>query len=1116
VIPGAKVEALDVKTQISATATSDGAGHFVFLSLAPSDYTLSVEAAGFRKSVRNQLTLGVAETVNEIIAMEVGAVTESVAVEANAIRVQVSDSQISRAVMLKDIQVLPQLGRGPINIAVFSPGVQIDPSDVTFSRVNGTRQGSSNALLDGIEANDPVAPRFGLVEVGTTTDNVEELRVITNGGKAEYGRNAGGQVQMMTRSGSNGFHGGGWDYLRNTQLNANNFFNNQSGQDRPKYIRNIFGGNFSGPIRKNRTFFFGSYEGNRTRQQVVRNRTVLTPEAKAGLFRWRLNNGPIQAFDIVKNDPRGKGIDPAVKNLLSLTPDPNNFDVGDLLNTAGYRFNAPANSTNDQLTVRVDHELWNGHRIFYRHSWLRTSSIDTTNSAEARYPGQPDGTQGGHRSGYAFGSDWTVSPTVVNEFRFGGQLYNSDFLRPRLHGPMIVPNLYTSPIANPTDFAQGRKLPYKEITDNLTKVHGKHMFKAGVNIRLTDQYSWREDYAWPAVNLSRSFNNTPPAAIGPPSTAISSTDRTRFENLYNDLLGRVSDVQQRFYSDLTTYQPAGTGRVRNFIYRESGYFFQDDWKLNRRFTLNLGLRYEFFGVPTERDGLQGYLDKRDQMNQLTRITDFVVTKGTPYYNNDWNNFAPRIGFAWDVKGDGKTAIRGGWGMFYDRMINSTITSPDGIPGFSTDIRPQPNQNPGSDVRVSDGLPPLPQPTSVVLSIPLDRTTSVTQFMNNLRTGYVLHTSLTVQREIFRNAVIEAGYVGTHGIKLYMHNNLNQSRIYEDFLTAFNQVKAFRDSKAPVPASNTLVRLFGSPDAALTALGATNFDIGAVGSVANTLDNTASNYNRYAAAGLPQTYLRNYPQFSTAYLGTNDGRSYYNSAQVSFRRNAGAFRFAANYTFSKSIDNWANEGNGTDSTSVIDWFNTRLNRARSDFDHTHSFNSSFIYALPVGQNRKFLGSSPGWVDSLLGGWDIGVLNIWQSGSLFTVSSGRATGPGTGNTWADITGSRDFGDLQKRGDGVYMFTAADIARFTFPAAGTIGTTGRNAFRGPRFFNVDTSLSKRFRFTERMASTLRIEAYNLFNEATFGTPSATMATPTSLGKFSGTIGAARVLQAALRFDF
>ena len=171
-------------------------------------------------------------------------------VEANAVRVSTTDAQLGRAITMRDIDVLPQLGRGPIALAVFNTGVQIDPSDTSYSRVNGTRQGSNNATLDGVEINDPVVPRLGLAMTPNTTDTVEEFKIVTNGGKAEYGRSAGGQVAMITRSGTNKFHGGAWDYLRNTNLNANNFFSNQSGQRRPKFIQNTFGGKFEGPAIK--------------------------------------------------------------------------------------------------------------------------------------------------------------------------------------------------------------------------------------------------------------------------------------------------------------------------------------------------------------------------------------------------------------------------------------------------------------------------------------------------------------------------------------------------------------------------------------------------------------------------------------------------------------------------------------------------------------------------------------------------------------------------------------------------------------------------------------------------------------------------------------------------
>jgi hypothetical protein len=262
-----------------------------------------------------------------------------------------------------------------------------------------------------------------------------------------------------------------------------------------------------------------------------------------------------------------------------------------------------------------------------------------------------------------------------------------------------------------------------------------------------------------------------------------------------------------------------------------------------------------------------------------------------------------------------------------------------------------------------------------------------------------------------------------------------------------------------------------------------------------------------------------------YVGTNDGRSYYNSAQLSLRRNQGSLKFNLNYTFSKSMDNWANEGNGTAAGSVMDFRNLRLNRARSDFDKPHSFNSSVSYTLPIGRGRRLLGVAPGWVDSLLGGWDIGALSTWQSGSAFTIYTTRATGPNNNTnpgSWAIYNGTdRHIGALDRRGNGVYLFTPDEIAKFSFAPAGYYGSTGRNTFRGPRFFNVDASLSKSFKVREGMAFKFRAEAYNLFNNVNFGTPGVSIATPSSFGKFSTTIGpngsgGARIMQVAGRFEF
>ena len=1106
-VPGAKVSAVNDKTQSRHDTTAGADGRFIFPVIQPGTYTLTAEANGFRKSVVSNVEINVAGNVSLIIKLELGQAAETITVEANSVSVQVSQSQISRAVNLKDIDTLPSLARSPIILAAYQPGVSTDAGDPTFSRVNGARQGSNNARLDGIDINDSVVPRLGLSLTANNTDSIGEFRIILQGGSAEYGRNAGGQVELVTRSGTNQYHGNAFEYLRNTQLNANQFFSNQSGTLRPKFIQNLFGGSFGGPILKNRTFIFGNIQRRDTKQETVRNRTVLSPEAKAGLFRWAAG-GTTQQFDIVANDPLKRGVDPQVKKLFGLLPTSNNGDLGDGLNQLGYRFNNPSGSYEDQFTIRGDHNLTSAHRVFMRWSWQRNLSIDALNSADAPFPGGVQGSQGGHRWGYGIGSDWSLTPTTVNEFRIGHQSASVAFNRPaRIPGVQILPNLYTNPIL--PNFAQGRNSPVLDMSDSITKIWGKHVFKAGFSFRNTLQYGYNDGGIYPNVSLATSNGNLVASTFGP--QGLSSTLRTRFEQLYNDVLGRMDRVVQSYYSDLKAFQGPGVSRVRNFTLNESGYFFQDDWKVARNFTINAGMRYEYFAVPKERDTLQGTLDKVSSISSTSQIGDMSVVRTNNWYNPDKNNFAPRIGFAWDVKGNGRTAVRANYGIFFDRAIGAVVSAADGnTPGFSFTSEVFPNSVAGSDNRAGVAIPATAQPAAPVLTLPQTRSFTTTVFNPNLSTGYLQSFSLNVQHEVMRNTIVELGYVGSRGVKLFMNRDLNQVRINEDFLKSFKEIQAFQSNQTAPSAGNTLVKIYGTPAAVLTGLGASNFTQGRVGTAADNLDR--SQYTRYTAAGVSQFYLRNFPQFNQLQYGNNDGRSYYNSMQMSIRRNTGALRMAANYTFSRNVDNISVDGNGF--TNVIDNFNLRLNRGRGDADRPHVFNTSVSYTIPFGKGKKFGGSMNRFADSLLGGWDVGVLSSWQSGSPFTVSSQRATTAGQ-TTWANYSGDRNIGAVDRRGDGVFFYSAEENSRFGYPAAGDIGNSGRNSFRNPRYFNADASLIKRFKLFEGHAVTFRAEAYNVFNNVNFTGLSTNLDTPATFGKFSGTT-AARIMQLALRYDF
>jgi hypothetical protein len=361
------------------------------------------------------------------------------------------------------------------------------------------------------------------------------------------------------------------------------------------------------------------------------------------------------------------------------------------------------------------------------------------------------------------------------------------------------------------------------------------------------------------------------------------------------------------------------------------------------------------------------------------------------------------------------------------------------------------------------------------------------------------------------AIWEAGYVGTRGVRLFQNLNLNQTKTGGDFLKAFSELQAYRNYGTPVSSTNTLVRIFGSPIAALNAIGGSVVDSGQAGLAADTVDRDY--YAKYGAAGVSDSYIRNYPQFNSLLYGSSSGKSWYNSLQLGLRKSTKNLNLRAHYTWSKSLDTLSSDGGSFVSPS--DSMNPGLNKGYSDFDRSRVFNVAANYALPFGRNPSSDSDIPKFMNFLFGGWNVGVLYVRESGSRFSVTTGLETQFAGVNSLADYSGSRNIGGMYQQYGMIRFFDPDQVAQFTFPAAGQAATSGRNSFVGPGYANFDAVLQKRFLVRENRALQFRIEAFNILNRAQFGNPISNIS-DSYFGLITTTQGYPRRIQLSLRYQF
>ncbi len=1198
-IPGALVILTDEARGTTLTTTTGDNGSYNFDLIQIGTYTLAVEKEGFNKYVskNNVVNVNLPTTLN--VALEVGNVSIVVTVENTAEQVQTSTSgNIGTTIEEKTIESLPIVGlrgRNPLDIVDFQPGVSVGANTGGGVHVNGSRDRSFNYTLDGIDINESSAGGSNFTPLRPNPDSIQEFQIVTANFTAELGRSTGAQVTFVTKSGTNNFHGNLFEYYQTPGASANEFENNLLGIPRRKFIQHIFGGSLGGPIinpgfgentrlftlMRDKAFFFTNLQLLRANETRLVQRTVYTPEARAGIFRYvqggrnnpagssgasvnstgtpllpncsaSITTNCIATYNIGSN-PSGVGVDPALLAVINSMPAPNDYGSGDGLNIAGFNFLAPQEEKQWDFTTRVDYKFSDSNSMYVRYAQGRQQSFgDSVNGGGSAFPGTPilvvtD------RKPKNLAINHTFSPTgkTTNEFIFGYSEFSFDFIAPEID-PFFnfTFNLVTTP--NTNVFGNIRALRTLQFVDNFTYVRNSHLFKMGTNIRFgrhTDSRSSVSNTQIEGVVDFSTARNNNFNSFNLPSTGINTNDAARLRSQINDFLGRVGNYNQAFVAeqDGASFAPPGTRWTFQHFYPELDFYFQDSWRIKPNFLVDLGVRYEVRLSPSS-SGLP-----------ILAPNQLVAADGAPsntirweegkLFENDYNNFSPSVGFAWDPFSKGKTSIRANYRLGYDRF-NSQVNGAQlfqsapgnniGVPNISF------GQNGGL---LRNGLPVLTPTTTPLQERQPAPFGTGTQTLFDPRSVYpeVHSWSASFQQEVFWGNVLEVNYIGKRGEHLFGAYNANQANInahpagFDSFLNEFNQVRANSGYNSPL--INALYT--GSPTnnagtATFRSTNTTNIANGNVAAAAVSVSQrpcvaadvsagrcTARDLQLIAQNGFAPNLFLPYPQFGTVRVLDTNQYSNYNGLQVILKRRISqGLGFQGSYTWSISKDNGSFDptftviGGSTSqsgSSAAFDINNRDLNYAWSDFDRRHVFNLQYVWELPFGKGRRFLSEAPTAVDLVLGGWQLSGLANYSSGRPFTVYSNLFTLTNTVTTPANCDSCpRDFGGVTGENGTSYFFNEEQRAKFSQPAPGEFSNTGRNYFIGPPDFRADMSLAKKFRFTERMNFELRVDAKNVFNSVSYGLPTTTT-TASTFGRIRTSIdSSSRRIQFSGKFNF
>jgi len=1165
-VAGARVTLTNEGTNVSLTTQTTENGVYVFDSVQVGVYTVTVEANGFKRLALkgNPVNVGQPTTVNA--TLEVGGAQEVIEVTGAAERIQTSSSgNLGNLVEQQTIVALPIVGargRNPLDFINFQPGVVVGANTGGGVHVHGARDRAVNFTLDGIDTNETSAGGANFSPTRVNPDALAEFRVITSNPSAENGRSSGAQVNMITRSGTNEFHGTAFWFYQTPGFNANEYANNLNGIVKRQFVQHIAGGSLGGPIVRNRLFFFTNFQALRASEGRPVTRIVYTQTARQGIFRYVIggrnlpfgatgasvdaNGNPVPGinigtYNIGMMDPQGLGLDPTIRRIIDLTPLPNNFAVGDGLNTAGFSFNARGREQQEDYTTKVDYVISDRQTVFARVSWGRQDSLgDFVNAGPAAFPNTPRLVDTRRRPrNVAINHRWSPTSNLTNEFVVGLNRFTFSFDNPDpnfANNPPVTLNDVTTPTSNLAPVINRRALTTFQFVDNMTYVYGAHTIKAGFNLRFGRHIDRRTSVAGlntqPSVNFSTAINTVSVAAFGIPGNINTAFDLPLLQRTINNLLGRVGRIAQAFVSIGDRYGPPGTIFTADARYPEYDFYIQDTWRLRPNLTIDYGLRWELRPAFREPRRL-AVPDQRLAFGAPPTNTARWV-KGNKPFPDDMNNLGPSVGVAWDPFGDGKTSVRVNYRLAYDRLntfLASSFLLPT-VPGETIGVINDTFGQGGGRLR---NLPTLSPPAGIspdaLRQPPAFSANSITVFDPNYRTPKVHQWALSIQRDLGWNLVLEANYIGRHGNGLLSGYNANQVKIFENgFLEAFNTMRPCAVSGTFTPACNSplINQLLANPNGSQLTIN--NFR----GSLTtNNVAGLAVSLAQQIGANLPARgfspfFFFDFPQYTGGlFVVDSYDFSNYHAAELQLsRRFRDGLSFQFSYTLAKSLDTRSFDPTFTvaasgavqsASSTPFDLRNRRINYARSDFDRTHSFQGNFVWELPFGRGRQYANNLNPVVDQIIGGWMAAGVVRWTSGRPFTVFSGSNTLSNAVQSFADCNGcSRSLGSLRQEAGTTFFFTADERARFSIPAPGTLGNTGRNFFTGPGFFQLDLTVAKSFRIVEGVNLQYRLEMQNATNTPSFAFPTAVVTSPTFGRIRDAVVSSSRRIQMALKFIF